>query len=191
MNSWRSLVLGVAAISLTACRRDMQVQPKYTPLALSGFWPDGRAARPIPEDTVALDEVNEEPGLNTGNANGAFVTTFPLPVNAELLDRGRERFGIYCSPCHGMTGDGRGMIARQGFKAPADLNSDRVRNAPPGYLFQVISNGYGAMDDYSYQIKNVRDRWAIVAYIRALELSRSTRVADLPAQDRMALEAQP
>lgn len=190
MNSWRSILFGVAAISLTGCRRDMQVQPKYTPLALSGFWSDGRSARPTPEGAVAIDEINVTPGLTTGDINDAFLTTIPIPVTAELLGRGRDRFDIYCAPCHSRTGDGHGMVARQGLKAPADLNSERVRNAPPGYLFQVISNGYGAMDDYSYQIKSIRDRWAIVAYIRALELSRSTRITDLQPEDRTALEAQ-
>lgn len=171
------------------CRQDMQQQPKYPPLSRSWFYSDGRSARPIPAGTVAVDEVNQDPALTTGSANGAFATSIPVPVTDQLLARGRDRFDIYCSPCHGFTGAGDGMIARRGFQQPADLNGTRVRNAPPGYMYQVIANGYGAMADYSYQIKNVRDRWAIVAYIRALELSREATLNDLPPQDRARLEA--
>lgn len=186
---WKILGLALFSFTTAACRRDMQTQPKYTALAVSGFWPDGRAARPIPAGAIAIDEIDDTPALTTGSVNGAFVTTFPVPVTAGLLARGQERFDIYCAPCHSRTGDAHGMIERQGLKQPADLNDARVRNAPPGYLFQVISNGYGAMDDYLYQIKNVRDRWAIVAYIRALELSRRAALSDLSAADRSALEA--
>jgi mono/diheme cytochrome c family protein len=167
----------------------MQQQPKYTPLDRSWFYSDGRAARPIPAGAVSIDDLNQDPDIATGAVNGAFLTTIPVTVTSELLARGRDRFDIYCSPCHGRVGDGNGMIARRGFRRPADLNSPRVRNAPPGYLFQVISKGYGAMSDYSYQIKSYRDRWAIVAYIRALELSRQATVADVPPQDQPKLEA--
>jgi len=184
------LLPALAALACTACRRDMQVQPKYTPLALSQFYPDGRSARPIPAGVIATDEIDQDTGMTTGSANGAFLTAIPVPVTTQLLERGQERFNIYCSPCHSRTGDGHGMVARQGLKQPADLNSDRVRNAPPGYLYQVIANGYGAMDDYSYQIQNVRDRWAIVAYMRALELSRGASLSDVPPQEQSRLEAQ-
>jgi len=183
-------MLAVLVLACAGCRRDMQSQPKYTPLSRSWFYPDGRSARPTPPGTIAIDEVDENPALITGSVNGAFLSTIPVPVTAELLQRGEERFDIYCAPCHARTGDGYGMVERQGLKQPADLNSDRVRNAPPGYLYQVIANGYGAMDDYSYQIQDVRDRWAIVAYIRALELSRSAALSDVPAEDRPQLEAE-
>jgi mono/diheme cytochrome c family protein len=171
-----------------ACRQDMQQQPKYVPLDRSWFFPDGRMARPIPAGTVTYDAANPEPAMDTGMLHGSFVTTIPLAVDTALLQRGHGRYDIYCSPCHGYTGDGNGMIARRGFKRPADLNDPRVRNAPPGYLFAVISNGYGAMSDYAYQIKDVRDRWAIVAYIRALELSRSAGVSDVPPEHMGDLE---
>lgn len=164
-------------------------EPKYTPLALSRFYPDGRSARPTPLGAIAIDEIDDSSPAVTGAANGSFLTTIPIPVTADLLHRSQERFNIFCSPCHGRTGDGEGMVARQGLKQPADLNGDRVRKAPPGYLYQVIVNGYGAMDDYSYQIQSVRDRWAIVAYIRALELSRQAAWSDVPPEDRPALEA--
>ncbi len=175
------------ALLCVGCRQDMQQQPKYTPLARSWFYPDGRAARPIPAGTIAIDEVDVDPALTTGTANGAFLTSIPLPVTTELLERGQDRFNIYCAPCHSRTGDGNGMIARRGFKQPSNLNGARVRNAPPGYLYSVIVNGFGAMPDYAYQIKSVQDRWAIVAYIRALELSRGTTLSDVPPQERSEL----
>ena len=182
------VIPALIALVSVGCRRDMQTQPKYMPLSLSQFYPDGRAARPTPVGAIAVDEIDDSSPEITGAANGSFLTTIPMPVSAVLLQRGQERFNIFCSPCHGRTGDGQGMVARQGLKQPADLNGDRVRNAPPGYLYQVIVNGYGAMDDYSYQIQSVRDRWAIVAYIRALELSRRTSLTDVPPEDRPALE---
>ena len=188
MNKRNCVVPALIAVACAGCRRDMQSQPKYTPLALSRFYPDGRAARPTPVGAIAVDEIDDSSPAVTGAANGSFVTAIPVPVTAELLQRGQERFNIFCSPCHGRTGDGEGMVARQGLKQPADLNSDRARNAPPGYLYQVIVNGYGAMGDYSYQIQSTRDRWAIVAYIRALELSRRTSLTDVPPEDRPALE---
>lgn len=181
--------IALTALACAGCRRDMQQQPKYPPLVRSDFYSDGRSARPFPAGTISVDEADVDPAITTGKANGVFLTVIPMPVTAELLARGRERFDIYCSPCHGFTGDGHGMIERRGLKIPADLSSPHVRNAPPGYLYQVIANGFGAMSDYSYQIKNVRDRWAIVAYIRALELSRETSIDNVPPQDRARLEA--
>lgn len=182
------------ALSLCAagCRQDMHDQPKYKPYSVSAFFPDGRSARPIPPGTVAIDELqNTDPfytGYN-GNDPAKYVDTIPAQITAELLQRGHERFDVFCSPCHDRLGTGHGMVERRGFKIPADLDSDRVRNAPPGYIFEVISNGYGAMPDHRDQIPTA-DRWAIVAYIRALELSRHSTVADVPAQNRAQLEAQ-
>src|SRR5579885_2841500 len=122
-------------LSALGCRRDMQVQPKYMPLAGSMFFADGRASRPTPPGVIATDEVDQEPGVSTGTRDETFVSTIPVPVTAEFLKRGRERYDIYCSPCHGRTGDGRGMIALRGFQIPANLNGPRVQNAPPGYLY--------------------------------------------------------
>jgi mono/diheme cytochrome c family protein len=173
------------------CRQDMQIQPKYVPLGRTWFFPDGRMARPIPPGTIALDEVDIDPAVATGSADGAFLTTIPLPVTASLLERGRDRYNIYCSPCHAPDGGGDGLIARRGFKIPADLNGERVRNAPPGYVYSVIVNGFGAMQNYSYQIKDARDRWAIVAYIRALELSRAAPLDAVPPDAKRQLEQQP
>ncbi|HEX5431308.1 MAG TPA: cytochrome c [Bryobacteraceae bacterium] len=191
MNSVPRLLPILAALCCAGCRQDMQIQPKYIPLKRSAFFPDGRASRPIPPGTIATDEIDYDPALDNGMVNGAFATTIPLPVTVELLERGHDRFDIYCSPCHGRTGDGYGMIAHRGFQIPADLNGERVRNAPPGYLYAVIANGYGAMAPYSYEIKSARDRWAVVAYIRALELSRRAPLSDVPPAQQSALEAQP
>jgi hypothetical protein len=172
----------------TACRQDMQDQPKYKPLGKSRFFADGRDSRPIPRGTVARDELTPDDPMHTGNApGGSFLTTIPVPVNIALLDRGQDRFNIYCSPCHGRIGDGDGMVHRRGFWVPANLHTERLRTAPPGYLFQVISNGYGAMPDYNDQIP-VHDRWAIVAYIRALQLSRHATVNDIPDNMRGVLD---
>lgn len=189
MNNHRYLLVAALMALSAGCRQDMQQQPKYKDLERSRFFPDGRAARPIPAGAIATDEWNRDTALTTGSGNGSFLTTIPLPVTAELLERGEDRFNIFCSPCHARTGAGDGMIARRGFKQPADLNSPRVRNAPPGYIFAVITNGFGAMADYAYQLKDVRDRWAVVAYIRALELSRQAPLADVPPQERARLEA--
>ena len=175
---------------LAGCRQDMHDQPKYKPLAPSKFFADGRSARATPPFTIALDELNDTDDFHTGGTGGAFVASIPAKVDVNLLHRGEQRFNIYCSPCHGRLGNGDGMISRRGFKLPADLNSDRVRQAPPGYIFQVIENGYGAMGDYRNQVPP-KDAWAIVAYIRALELSRSAQMADVPPNEQSKLGARP
>jgi mono/diheme cytochrome c family protein len=177
------LILGAAG-----CRQDMFEEPKYKPMVPSNFFTDGRSARPVPAGTVIFQQADEGEAVEQGTNNGAFVTTIPMPVNEALLQRGQERFNIYCAPCHGRVGDGHGMISKRGFIQPADLHSDRVRLAPPGYLYAVIANGYGAMPEYRDQVP-VHDRWAIVAYIRALELSRRATLAQVPADQRSKLES--
>lgn len=185
------VLLVLVILPSMGCRRDMQSQPKYTPLARSWFYPDGRSARPVPPGTISVDEVNINPAVDTGQVNGTYVNSIPIPVTADLLKRGQQRFDIYCAPCHGRTGFGKGMIAERGFKIPADLNGKRVRDEPPGYIYQVIVNGYGGMASYAYQIKSARDRWAIVAYIKALQLSRYAPLSDVPAAARSRLEKEP
>lgn len=181
-------VLCLLSLGAAACRRDMQDQPKYKPLGESRFFADGRDSRPIPRGTIARDELNADDPMHTGSASGGgFLTTIPLPVNIALLDRGQDRFNIYCSPCHGRIGDGDGMVHRRGFWIPPSLHTDRLRAVAPGYLFQVISNGYGAMPDYNDQI-SAPDRWAIVAYIRALQLSRHATANDVPDNMRGVLD---
>ena len=182
------LIFGLL-LGTVACRQDMQDQPKYKPLGENRFFPDGRNARPIPLGTIATDELNDNDAYHTGEKNGTFVDTIPVPVNLALLHRGQDRFDIYCSPCHGLVGDGDGMVAQRGFRAPADFHTDRLRHVPPGYIYQVITNGYGAMPDHGDQIP-VADRWAIVAYVRALQYSRHGSIADVPAAVRRDLDRQ-
>jgi mono/diheme cytochrome c family protein len=177
-------------LALAGCRLDMQDQPKYKPLAASTFFIDGRSARPIPPGTIARDALNDTDVLHTGADGKGFAATIPMAVDQGLLERGQDRFDIYCAPCHGYLGDGDGMVARRGFKIPPSLHHERVRQAPPGYLFQVITNGYGAMGDYGDQVPP-EDRWAIVAYIRALELARGATMADATPEGQAQLEAQP
>lgn len=179
--------LTITVMTVSACRRDMQDQPKYLPLQASAFFVDGRASRPVPPNTIARGHLNDNDAFHTGADNGTFLNTIPLPITKPLLERGQQRYNIYCSPCHGELGDGNGMVARRGFKIPANFHNDRLRQAPPGYLFQVISNGYGAMPDYADQIPHVEDRWAIVAYIRALQLSRNATAADVPQGEKSKL----
>jgi mono/diheme cytochrome c family protein len=171
----------------SACRQDMHDQPKYVPLRQSSFFGDERSARPLVPGTVARGELRDDPLLYTGKVNGADATVFPFAVDARVLARGRERFDIYCSPCHGRTGQGDGMIVRRGFRRPPTFHQDRLRDAPVGHIFDVITNGFGAMPDYAAQIR-AADRWAIVAYLRALQLSEHAAVADVPADKRSALD---
>jgi len=168
----------------------MQDQPKYKPLRQSQFFADGRASRPIPAGTVARDELNADDPFHTGMSNGQFLDTIPVPLTVEFLHRGEDRFNIFCSPCHSRTGDGDGMIHRRGFWIPLSFHNARLRTVAPGYIFQVINNGYGAMPAYNDQIVEIRDRWAIVAYIRALQLSRNATLNDVPTAAREKLQTQ-
>lgn len=180
------VTIACALLLTTACRRDMQDQPKYKPLGASSFFADGRDSRPLPANVIARDELDELNPSHTGAQNGAFLETIPEPVSTALLQRGRDRFDIYCSPCHGRIGDGYGMIRQRGFWYPSNLHTDRLRAVPPGYIFQVITNGYGAMPDYRDQVDS-HDRWAIVAYLRALQLSQHAALADVPPAARQQL----
>ena len=186
--SFRRLA-GVALLAMTAaaCRQDMHDQPNYQPLEASAFFGDTSASRPMVEGTVARGQLREDTLLYTGRVDGNPSLMFPFTVDAAVMERGRDRFNIYCSPCHGQTGMGDGMVVRRGYRHPPVLSEDRLRDAPPGYFFDVISNGFGAMPDYAAQIK-VEDRWAIVAYIRALQLSAHATVDDVPAADRPRLD---
>jgi len=165
----------------------MHDQPKYIPLRQSTFFGDERSARPLVAGTVARGQLREDPLLYTGKVNGADATMFPFAVDGRVMARGRERYDIYCSPCHGQTGQGDGMVVRRGFRRPPTYHQDRLRNAPVGHIYDVITNGFGAMPDYAAQIK-VEDRWAIIAYVRALQLSEHATLADVPADKRGALD---
>jgi mono/diheme cytochrome c family protein len=165
----------------------MHDQPKFEPLEPSAFFADGRSARRPVEGTVARGQLHEDALLHTGKVGGANATVFPFPVDAAVMARGQERYDIFCAPCHARTGDGNGMIVQRGYRQPPTLHSDRLRDAAPGHFFDVITNGFGAMPDYSAQIP-AADRWAIVAYVRALQLSAHATLADVPAADRGALQ---
>jgi mono/diheme cytochrome c family protein len=179
-----SLVSSVlAALLLSACRQDMHDQPKYIPLRESTFFSDLRSARPLVEGTVARGQLHDDGLLYTGKDNGADATIFPFPVDARVMARGRDRFNVYCSPCHGRTGQGDGMVVQRGYRVPPTFHQDRLRNAPAGHFFDVITNGFGAMPDYAAQIK-AADRWAIIAYVRALQLSAHATLADVPSSER-------
>jgi mono/diheme cytochrome c family protein len=181
------LIVVLALLGLTACRQDMHDQPKYIPLRESTFFADGRSARAPVAGTVAREQLREDSLLYTGKIDGADATLFPFAVDEKVMARGRERYDIYCSPCHGRTGIGDGMVVRRGYRAPPSLHGDRLRLVPAGHFFDVITNGFGAMPDYAAQI-TAEDRWAIVAYIRALQLSERATVADVPADKRGALQ---
>ncbi len=167
----------------------MQVQPRYDPLAPSAFFEDGRSARPAVPGTVARGELRIDEGFYAGKVNGEPVNAFPFAITPKVLARGRGRFNIYCTPCHGYRGDGRGMIVRRGFPQPPSYHIDRLRRAPVGHFYDVISNGYGAMYSYAARIPP-RDRWAIVAYIRALQMSQHASIDDVPEAERSKLLAE-
>lgn len=187
----RLSALGMAAslALVVGCRQDMQDQPKYKPLAASRFWDNGASARPLVENTVARGHLDDDVEFYTGKtASGTLVEALPLPFTPQLLKRGQERFNIYCSPCHDRVGSGRGMVVRRGFKAPPSYHIDRLRQAPVGHFFDVMTNGFGAMPDYRAQVE-AADRWAIVAYIRALQWSQQATLADVPPEEAAKLKA--
>jgi mono/diheme cytochrome c family protein len=180
---FRLCVLCLLGVVASGCRQDMHDQPKYVPLRQSTFFNDARSARPVVEGTVARGQLREDEFLYTGKIKGEDATIFPMRIDAAVMARGQQRFNIYCAPCHGRTGQGDGMVVRRGYRRPPSIHQDRLRNAPVGHFFDVMTSGFGAMPDYAAQIK-AEDRWAIVAYIRALQLSEHATVADVPAADR-------
>lgn len=169
----------LAMLLLSACRLDMHVQPRLNPLAKSDFFADERSARPPVTGTVARGDLRQDTYFYTGKIGDTPGDFMPFPVTEDVLVRGRERFNIYCSPCHSRLGDGNGMIPERGFRRPPSYHIERLRKAPLGYFFDVMTNGFGAMPDYSSQLQPA-DRWAIVAYIRALQLSQNATKAELP-----------
>jgi len=176
------------ALALSGCeeaiRQDMANQPKNRPESPSDFFADGRSVRPVLENTVARGAISND----VYNVPKDFAGFPPaVKVDGKLLERGEDRYKIFCTPCHGLQGNGEGMIAVRGMKHPPSYHIDRLRQAPNGYFYDVMSNGFGAMYSYSERITPA-DRWAIIAYIRALQLSRNAKVADLPAEVRQELD---
>lgn len=181
-----ALLACLAAPIYSGCRQDMHDQPRLKPYAKSTFFADKRAMRPLVPNTVARGRLFEDAHLNLGKVDGKDAEAFPMPITKEILARGRERFGIYCINCHGTLGDGDGMIVSRGLKRPPSYHIDRLRQAPPGYIFGVITNGFGVMYDLSDRIRP-DDRWAITAYVRALQQSQNSTLDDVPADKRDAL----
>jgi hypothetical protein len=181
--SVRWALVAVAALGTLGCRLDMHTQPKYKSDDPSTFFPDGRANRPEVTDTVARGHLRSDELLYTGRVNGVVAEQFPFPITRQVLERGRARYNIYCSPCHDYTGSGRGMIVQRGFPPPPSYHLDRLRRAPAGHFFEVMTDGYGAMYSYAGRI-TPEDRWAIVAYIRALQRSQHATLDDVPAAER-------
>src|SRR5260370_20723229 len=169
-----------ATLVLAGCRQDMQDQPKFFPQRGTDFYADGRSVRPQVENTVARGQLHENGYFYTGLINGKEGDGMALPATLEVLERGQERYNVYCTPCHSRVGNGVGMIVQRGYMKAGSFHSTRLETAPLGHFFHVISNGYGAMPDYASQIAP-EDRWAIVAYIKALQLSQKATQADVPA----------
>lgn len=182
--------VGIACLAvgtlISGCRLDMHIQPKYLPYEPTAFFNDGRSERqPVP-GTVARGQLRLDELLYTGKENGAISNRFPFPMTREDLERGQQRYNIYCTPCHDYTGGGDGIVVQRGFSPPPSFHSDRLRDAPAGHFFDVITNGYGSMYSYASRVEP-EDRWRIAAYIRALQLSQHASVQDVPAAEREKL----
>jgi mono/diheme cytochrome c family protein len=186
------IALLVTGVGSAACRQDMHDAPRYEPLEKSDFYDDHRSERPLIEDTVPRGWLMADDAFATGKVNGQFVSELPaaVPLTLQTLQRGEQRFNIYCSPCHARTGNGDGIVVRRGFKQPPSYHDARLRAQPIGYFYDVISHGFGQMPDYAAQIQP-KDRWAIAAYVRVLQVSRHAAVADVPAADKPKLDAPP
>lgn len=179
-----ALLVSIAAGA--GCRQDMHDQPSHTALEASTFFADGRSSRHPVAGTVARGHLTRDAHLNRGRVGDKFASTFPFEITMDVMKRGRERYDIFCSPCHDALGTGRGMVVRRGFSQAASFHIDRLRTVESGYLFDVVTNGFGRMAGYSAQIP-VNDRWAIVAYVRALQLSQNFRADDLDDAGRARL----
>ena len=185
---WAQLSLVLLALLLAAGCDDMENQPKYEPLEESEYFPDRRSARPLPAGTVVRAEgVEDSADYSARDENGELLDSFPFPVTMDVLERGRERYDVFCAPCHGLDGYGQGMIVQRGFSPPPSLHEDRLRQAQAGYFYEVITNGFGQMYAYDSRIQP-SDRWAIVAYVRALQLSQYATAQEVPEEEMQNLQ---
>lgn len=195
---WRASLLTICLSLAAGCRQDMQNQPRFKPLRPNPMFDDGGSARPLVEGTVprasARDEsfrpswvVTSKQAVILETNDISNVSQFPIPVTSQLLDRGQDRFNIYCAVCHGRVGDGKGMVVQRGFRQPPSYHIDRLRAAPIGHFYDVVTNGFGAMPSYGEQV-TPQDRWAIIAYIRALQLSQHAPISDVPLEKRDKLD---
>jgi mono/diheme cytochrome c family protein len=178
----------LTGLTVAGCRQDMHDAPRIEPFEANAFFPDQRGSRVPPQGTVARGWLRDDEALYTGKIDGQLVDTIPFAISHDDLKRGQQRFNIYCSPCHGRTGDGDGMVVQRGYRRPPSYHQDRLRTAPVGHFFDVMTNGFGAMPDYAVQV-TAEDRWAIAAYIRALQLASHATPADVPAANRGQLDA--
>lgn len=183
------LLVAAVLLTLCGCVQEMADAGHIKPFESSDFFEDERVARLPVEGTVALGDARLDRHLHTGMVGGQPAATYPFEVTLEVLERGRERYDIFCSPCHDRLGNGNGMVVQRGFRRPSSFHLERLRQAPPGYFFDVMTNGFGAMPSYAAQVP-ARDRWAIVAYIAALQLSQGATLEDVPADQRQQLEQQ-
>lgn len=183
--AYAAAVCGV--LLLSGCRLDMHTQPRYNPLDQSSFFGDERSARPVVPDTVARGHLHTNELLYTGKVDGKIVDAFPFPITRQDLERGNERYNIYCSPCHGLGGEGHGMIVQRGFPPPPSYHTDRLRKEPAGHFVNVMTNGFGKMYSYASRV-SPEDRWRITAYIRALQLSQWATIEDVPQSEREQLQ---
>ncbi len=182
---WAAIAL--VGVLMTGCRLDMHIQPKYKGLEPSSFFNDGRSERPVVPGTVARGDLRTDELLYSGKINGQIANVFPFPITKKDLERGQQRFNIYCAPCHDYTGTGNGMIVQRGFPPPPSYHVQRLMKAPVGHFFDVMTNGYGTMYSYAARV-SPRDRWCIAAYIRALQLSQNAPTSDVPPQELTKLE---
>lgn len=193
MRNKRTVTSASAALMLLAlagCRNDMHNQPRYKPLAESNFFSDHRSARPQVEGTVARGYLRIDEARYTGKMGGEDIDQFPIPITRADIERGQTRFNIYCTPCHGHIGDGNGMVVLRGYRQAASFYEEKLVKAPVGHFFDVITNGFGAMPSYASRIEP-DDRWRLIAYIRALELSENAKLSDVPEADRSNLLVEP
>jgi mono/diheme cytochrome c family protein len=182
-----AVLLLVALLLVAGCRRQMVDQPKVEPLEASAFFPGNQSARPLTDNAVPRGGFVGDQVFYTGMEDGELTRTFPISLTRQLVERGREQYDIFCSPCHGLAGNGRGMIVERGFPSPPTFHSQRLREAPVGHYFDVISNGFGAMFEYRSRVPP-QERWAIIAYIRALQLSQNAPIDSLSAEELQQLE---
>jgi hypothetical protein len=185
----RVICASALALLFAGCRMDMHEQPKYLPYEPTTFFDDGRSERPVVPGTVARGHLHLDELLYTGKENGAFANRFPFPITRADLERGRQRYNIYCTPCHDYTGSGQGIVVQRGFPPPPSFHIDRLRQAPVGHFFDAMSNGYGSMYSYSSRVEP-EDRWRIAAYIRVLQFSEHSTVQDVPESERQKLTEQ-
>ncbi|MGN6385036.1 MAG: c-type cytochrome [Verrucomicrobiota bacterium] len=180
-------ISALIAVSTVGCRQGMYKQAKHEPLEPSSFYPNNMSARPVIPGTVARGHLHLDRAFYTGMIGTNYITELPLPLNADLLKRGQERYNIYCAVCHDRTGEGNGMIVQRGFPHPPSFHIDRLRKAPLGHFFDVITHGYGVMYPYASRVEP-QDRWAIAAYIRVLQQSQNAALSELSAEQRQKLE---